>query len=84
VRDGPLWRAASRGAQRSDDPATDRRAAKRDGSRAEAWPTRWGTHHGEAEAHEGQVDHRGANRVPVMRTDSHADEGPEVDQRRRP
>jgi hypothetical protein len=84
VRDGPLQRAASREAQRSGIRRRTSWPVKRDGSRAEARPTRWSAYHGEAEAQEGQVDCRGANRVPAMRTDSHADEGPEDEERGRP
>lgn len=55
---------------------------KRGGRRAEARPICWGTDHEEAEAHEGQVGHRDINRDLMTRTDSHADEGPEDDERR--
>jgi hypothetical protein len=50
---------------------------------AEAPPIRSGATHEEARAHEGQVDYRNAKRVPEWPTDSHVDEGPEGDQRRR-
>jgi hypothetical protein len=79
VREVLLQRAASRGTQRADDPATDRRFVKRDGLGAEAPTTRGSTTHGEAEAQEGQVGHRDANRELVMQTDSHADQSPEDD-----
>jgi hypothetical protein len=82
VREASLQRVASRGAQRCGDPATDPRGVKRDGRGAEALPTCWGAYHEEAEAHEGQVDRQGANRVLVVRTDFHADQGPVDDKRR--
>jgi len=58
VREGPLARVASRGTQRRADPATDQRAVKRDGSGGGSPTIRACAYHGEAEAHEGQVDCR--------------------------
>lgn len=55
MREGPLARVGSRGAQRVEGPATDQRIAKRGGCGAEALPTHAGANHGEAEAQEGQV-----------------------------
>jgi hypothetical protein len=83
VREVQLRRVASRGAQRLGDPATDPRVVKRDGRGAEALPTCLGAYHEEAKAHEGQVDCQNANRVLAVRTDSHADQGPVGDKRRR-
>jgi hypothetical protein len=74
---------ASRGTQRSGGLATDPRGVKRDGRGAKAPPICWGATHGEAEAHEGQVDCQDANRVLAVPTDSHVDKGPEDGQRRR-
>lgn len=79
MREDPRQRVASRGAQWTGDPATDLRLVKRDGRGAEAPPTRRGETHGEAQAHEGQVDRPDANRALAMLTDSHADQGPEDD-----
>jgi hypothetical protein len=82
VREAQLQRAASRGAQRADDPATDRPSAKRDGLGAEAPTTRGSEDHGEAEAQEGQVDHWNASCGLVMQTDTRADQGPEDDKKK--
>jgi hypothetical protein len=51
---------------------------------AGASTTRWGATHGEAEAHEGQVGRRDANRASAVPIDSHADQDPEDDQWRLP
>jgi len=70
VRGGPLAELASRGAQRAEGPATDRRRVKRGGSRAEARPGFAGADHGEAKAQEGQVGRRSLNvirwRGPIL------------------
>jgi len=55
VREGPLARLASRGAQLVGDPATDQRQAKRDGRKAEAEPSIACANHEEAETQEGRV-----------------------------